>query len=384
MRRRGIKVIYLTLVSLLLVGTTASFGEASTLTDLLNQKNSLSAQADQYQSAADNKAAEASKLSKQINSLDSDITSTESKISETGSKIDETTQSIESLTSDISVKTDELNQLKEKLNESIKEIYTASSKSDYELLLSGSNFSEIVNQSKYVQSVETQVETAHAKVQEVKSSLESQKSEAEAKKEELSQLQEQQVAYKKSAENQKSQKENLKSMTVAQQQDYEALADKLQSEVSQISAAIYAERQRLLKGSKESLGGSGTGGYPYSCGYIDDWKFYTCQCTSYAAWYWNIMLGKSWTNTRPGSGDAKNWPTLARDQGYSVSSTPRVGAIISWQGSSIASSHGHVAIVEKVNSDGTIDISEYNWIAESYSYRKNVTPSNYGSYSYIY
>lgn len=384
MRRRGIKIVSIALSVILLVSVSSSSGKASTLSELLEKKNSLSAEADKYDAAADNKAAEASKLSTQIKSLDSDINTTEAKISETGTKIDETSRSIESLTSDISVKTEELNSLKAKLNEAIKEIYQASSQSDYELLLGSSNFSDIVNQSKYIQSVETQVKTAHAKVQDAKKSLETQKSEAEAKKTELDQLKTQQVAYKKSAENQKSQKESLKSMTLAQQAEYEALASKLKNEISQVSSAIYAERQKRLTGGKESLGTGGNGGYPYSCGYIDDWKFYTCQCTSYAAWYWNVMLGKSWTNTRPGSGDAKNWPTLARDQGYSVSSTPRVGAIISWQGSSIASSHGHVAIVEKVNSDGTIDISEYNWIQESYSYRKNVTPSSYGGYSYIY
>ena len=37
-----------------------------------------------------------------------------------------------------------------------------------------------------------------------------------------------------------------------------------------------------------------------------------------------------------------------------------------------------------VNSDGTIDVSEYNWLAYQYSYRQFVTPSDYGNYNYIY
>jgi surface antigen len=98
------------------------------------------------------------------------------------------------------------------------------------------------------------------------------------------------------------------------------------------------------------------------------------------------MLGKSWQRGEgpTGTGDATNWPNLARRQGYSVSSTPHIGAIISWNAGSLTSGYGHVAIVEKINTDGTIDVSEYNWTPLSYDYRKNVDPGDYGSYSYIY
>ena len=98
----------------------------------------------------------------------------------------------------------------------------------------------------------------------------------------------------------------------------------------------------------------------------------------------NAVEGKSFYNTRPGQGSAWNWPALAHDQGFTVSGNPQVGAAISWEAGGLTSAWGHVAIVEAVNSDGTIDVSEYNWIKYSYSYRKNVTPSDYGSYSYIY
>ncbi|OQA52579.1 MAG: N-acetylmuramoyl-L-alanine amidase domain-containing protein precursor [candidate division WS2 bacterium ADurb.Bin280] len=377
--KRAVKVL-----SVLLI-TSFSFGQsqAASLDDLLNKRNSLNQEVEKYESAAESKAAEANSLSKQIGSLESDISSTQQKIEQTSTQIDEASKTIESLSGDIELKQKELESLKARLDDSIREIYKASNKSDYELILSGSNFSDIINQSKYIQSVENQVKSVYAQVKQAKKDMEQRKSDQEAKKAELDQLNNQQISYKKSAENQVSQKENLKSMTLQQQKEYEALVKKLQKEVSQVSAAIYAERQRRVSGGKETLTG-GSGGYPYSCGNVDPWRFYTCQCTSYAAWYWNVVLGKSWTNTRPGSGDAKNWPTLARDQGYNVSSSPRVGAIISWLGSSITSSHGHVAIVEAVNSDGTIDISEYNWVKESYSYRHNVTPSDYGGHSYIY
>jgi surface antigen len=74
---------------------------------------------------------------------------------------------------------------------------------------------------------------------------------------------------------------------------------------------------------------------------------------------------------------------LAGLNGVSVHSSPKIGGIISWQKSSLMP-YGHVAIVEGINADGTIDLSEMNWTPYAYSYRKNVSPGYYGSFSYIY
>lgn len=118
-------------------------------------------------------------------------------------------------------------------------------------------------------------------------------------------------------------------------------------------------------------------------GVADPWGFYTGQSTSYCAWYWNIVLGREWHRV-PGYGDAWGWPHAASSNGASIFTTPQVNAIISWNRSSTAP-WGHVAIVRNVNIDGTIDVSEYNYIApNAYSYRSSVTPAAYGSYKYIY
>ena len=218
----------------------------------------------------------------------------------------------------------------------------------------------------------------------VKADLEGQKSSLEEKNSSLHNLREQQAAAKYSAEAQQSQKTSLLGATRADKEKYDAQIAKLQKEKSQISAAIYAERARGRGG--ESFGG-GSSGYPYSAIDVPDaWGFLTRECTSYAAWAWNARFGKRWHNTQPGRGSAKYWPEIARTLGYSVSSTPRVGAIISWSGPLFSGdAWGHVAIVEVVNDNGTIDLSEYNWSPpHGYSYRRNVNPSSYGSHSYIY
>jgi surface antigen len=55
-------------------------------------------------------------------------------------------------------------------------------------------------------------------------------------------------------------------------------------------------------------------------------------------------------------GNAATWAMYARAAGYSVDNTPAVGAVMQNGGG-----YGHVAIVESVNSDGSITVSEMNY-----------------------
>lgn len=81
-------------------------------------------------------------------------------------------------------------------------------------------------------------------------------------------------------------------------------------------------------------------------------KYAFGNCTSYA-YERRLQLGRpvsgSW-------GNASSWASLARAAGYVVNNTPAVGAVMQNGGG-----YGHVAIVESVNSDGSITISEMNY-----------------------
>lgn len=70
-------------------------------------------------------------------------------------------------------------------------------------------------------------------------------------------------------------------------------------------------------------------------------------------------LGKSVSGSW---GDAKNWAGAAASEGYTVNNTPSQGAIMqSGAGQNGAYGQGHVAVVDQVNSDGSIVVSEMNW-----------------------
>lgn len=121
--------------------------------------------------------------------------------------------------------------------------------------------------------------------------------------------------------------------------------------------------------------GSGNGDdYPYRNGMIDvpdAWGYLTRECVSFVAWRMNQQMG--WKDGQPYPfaartvgllGNANTWGPRLEAQGYKVDMTPAVGSIAWWGGvKGIANTeYGHVAVVTKVNNDGTVDIEQYNGI----------------------
>ena len=113
----------------------------------------------------------------------------------------------------------------------------------------------------------------------------------------------------------------------------------------------------------------------------DAWNFYQCECTSYVAWCLNNRNEISFYNwLKPGTderlptsiagqdtdgtwyygrwGHANNWKNAAEQCGYTVDSTPAVGAVYwIWNGS--YTSTGHVAWVSAVTGNQDT-IEQYN------------------------
>jgi surface antigen len=92
------------------------------------------------------------------------------------------------------------------------------------------------------------------------------------------------------------------------------------------------------------------------------------QCTWWADYRYHALTGFS----IPWTGNANAWSYNASGfSGWVVSSTPRVPSIIVLQpGVQYASGWGHVAIVEKINADGSVYTSNYNvvgWGVLSYA-----------------
>ncbi|KXU16381.1 Choline binding protein D [Streptococcus oralis] len=96
---------------------------------------------------------------------------------------------------------------------------------------------------------------------------------------------------------------------------------------------------------------------------IDQWRMYSRQCTSFAAFRLSSVNG---FEIPPAYGNANEWGHRARREGYRVDTKPEVGAI-AW---STEGYYGHVAWVSEVSGD-MIEIEEYNYgVREKYNRRK--------------
>ena len=124
--------------------------------------------------------------------------------------------------------------------------------------------------------------------------------------------------------------------------------------IAQAATATAYVRQDGYDQSGSTNGGpvvSGPGGlYRFSYG----------QCTYWANLRYHALTGY-WI---PWLGNAYQWAYGASASGWIVSSTPHVPSIIVLQpGVQGAGYFGHVAIVERINSDGSVWTSNYNWYA---------------------
>ena len=96
------------------------------------------------------------------------------------------------------------------------------------------------------------------------------------------------------------------------------------------------------------------------------------NCTDWAAWRAKQITGVEIPHNL---GDAQNWDNNAPSG--TVDNTPEVGDIAVWEVPA-GSNYGHVAVVESVNSNGTVNVSEYNYGQDgNYGTRTNKVADHY-------
>lgn len=102
------------------------------------------------------------------------------------------------------------------------------------------------------------------------------------------------------------------------------------------------------------------------------------NCTAYAFGRFSEILGKQ--ASLP-TGNAGTWYGTNKSNGtYEYGQTPQLGAVCCWSKPSAA---GHVAVVEKINSDGSILISESGW-GSGYFWTSTRSGPNWYSNSYTF
>lgn len=83
-------------------------------------------------------------------------------------------------------------------------------------------------------------------------------------------------------------------------------------------------------------------------------------------------------------GDGGMWADSAKALGYWVDDTPRQGDVIVFSPAQVNNAWGHVAVVEKVNSDDSIEISEANVNGQVGPFRRTIEAKQTHAYQYIH
>jgi len=366
-KRLAPKLAAFVLAFTLLLGNSAyalglTPAQQSQLDDIANQIKSIDSQVQKNKQDGQSIAAEVATIDSQAEIVQLQIVQTQREIDIANSQITE-------LNNKIKLANDELAKQKVTLREYIRTMYINGQVSQVELILSSNNFSDFVNKSEYLDSMQQNVQGAITKIKSLTDELAASKLDVEKTKATAESLQGSQVAQR---------------AALASQQNYkQSLLDNLESANSQLEKdknALYYKKARLSKQFGESLI-SGSTSYPYgnptsddvSCPYNctpDSFGYYIGQCTSYVAWK-RSTIGKPIPRA---IGNGGQW--TGAKAGYPQSNIPQYGDVMVFP---YIGGYGHVAFVERANGDGTVYISEYNWTENTYTER-TVNPYLYSAF----
>lgn len=277
-------------------------------------------------------------LSGEINTINNQITENETKVKKLNKEIEKTEQKL----------ADEQSALAELLVN----MHFESDAEPIRVLAGATSISDLAEKAAREEVVKQEIATASDKVKAAKAELNKEKEEVEATLRE-NEANRERLATKKA--DQKELKENYENRA----DDAEAVAAYWEK---QVQAMAWTPPSNTT-GSGSRWAGSGNT-YPYRDNCPQDNVRYSayggavCQCTSYASY----KAYEKWGITNTWGGNAYSYENGAGRRVPSngattyVNSSPAPNTIAIWK----SGEYGHVAWVESVNADGSINISEYN------------------------
>jgi peptidoglycan hydrolase CwlO-like protein len=328
------------------------------------QIQALQAQNAGSQSAANQLASQASSYEDAINKLQEQINSLQQVIVDNQNKSND-------LQKQIDAKQIELDHQKQVLGESIKTMYVEGQISTLEILASSNNISDFVNKETYRTAMRNQIKTTVDTITQLKAQLQKQQDQLQG----MIKDQQTQQAQLNSAQLQQSQ---MLAYTEGQKATYDQQIRANNSQIGSLRAAQAAAIAAATGNNGNSAVGSSVafhnlayqwcgGGYGYCSAGFDEYIPYTLniwgleyarECVHYVAdtltnrgYYIPYHLfaargnANQWVGTTTGTGTASRVFSPQRDD---VVYMP-IGGM------------GHVAIVDYVNSDGTLHVSQMNW-----------------------
>ncbi len=300
--------------------------------DALAAEREASEKANNASKAADTLDGEIERLNQEIHMYETRIIANRAKAEDLKGQIEENTRKLEIQ--------------KDALADMIIEMYLNGDSDDELLILaSSSSLSDYAEKQTRRDAARDQISLSTQMVESLKEDLENQKKEVERV------IADQEI-QQRAIEETKRREEAL----VA---EYKANAAAYAAESAAARKVKEAEiAEAIRKNNSTGLIGSGINTYPKRGNCPRDnlsYSFYggyVCQCVSYTGWKvyerYNIRIS-AW-------GNANVWHKTAQRLGYTVDHVPEAGSVAI----TTSGPYGHAMWVEKVNDNGTINLSEYN------------------------
>lgn len=288
-------------------------------------------------------------------------------------EIAETTAQVKELKKQIAETERKLNEEQEALAELLVNMHFESDAEPIKILAGASSISDLAEKAAREEVVKSQISASAAAIRDAKEKL-------EADKEKVENLLEEQKIAKASLVEKRTEQQSLVEKYENDAEAYAEVARAAQEAQREAERAEQEAHPELYRGSAYS----GANTYPWQAdcpgrqdAYLTYWEDaygvhkiggYVCECVSYAGWkaYEAYGVAAAW-------GNAYSWDDGARRAGYVVDKTPEAGSI----GQVDGYPYGHVFWVESVNSDGSINVTEYNNAYATYLYSGS---SHYGDF----
>jgi len=225
--------------------------------------STLEQQKKQAQEQLNQKTSEKNTLVAQVNAFDNQISSMQQEINNTQAELDNLAQKITVTNVEIKRAEADIVQKKILLGEYIKTMYISGQTSQVELILTSNNFSEFIDQSEYLQTMQNSVQSAVGEIDNARVNLESEVKALKVSEAKAQSLKEGQLSKQGAIQNQKSLKDSLLATTKGDEQAYQGLIKKIEAE-------IYDNNVRTWSGNFTSQGHVNKGdiiGYIGNTGY---------------------------------------------------------------------------------------------------------------------
>lgn len=250
------------------------------------------------------------------------------------------------------------------LADSIRDLYIENDMSMLEKMASSKSLSDYVEKEQYTLSAQTKVKDSMDKIASMQNQQKKQKSQIEQLLADSKKMQSQ-------LSNDKQEVNRLLALNQSEQDKVSQTIAANNAQIGDLERKQAAENASFLR-SQAASGGSYTqlaipgnlravdgtaypwANAPWPNDIPDPWGMYQRQCVSYTAW--KVSASGRHMPYWGGSGNANQWDDNARSAGIPVDGSPRAGDVAVRN----AGTYGHVMYVDSVNSDGSINISQYN------------------------